>query len=310
MVNLPMSGLMTVGFDVCHDAKDKRKSYGALVATMDLKKKVEFFSAVTAHTNGEELSNDLALNMRKALQQFREINNTLPTRICFYRDGVGEGQIEHVLEHEVERLKKDFADIYQTAGIEAGPKFSYIIVNKRINTRLFMNAQNPTPGTIVNDVITLPERYDFFLISQAVRQGTVSPTSYNVIHDSMNLAADKMQLLTYKMTHLYVSTADIPKFSISVVAIASSTSINILYFITFHFVHIPNSIYRTVQLEWHRARPGRLSICTQIGLLSVPVHTRLAEPKTGESPVLLVNASTARRMWHVAMQPAVHHNQY
>lgn len=219
MVNLPMSGLMTVGFDVCHDAKDKRKSYGALVATMDLKKKVEFFSAVTAHTNGEELSNDLALNMRKALQQFREINNTLPTRICFYRDGVGEGQIEHVLEHEVERLKKDFADIYQTAGIEAGPKFSYIIVNKRINTRLFMNAQNPTPGTIVNDVITLPERYDFFLISQAVRQGTVSPTSYNVIHDGMNLAADKMQLLTYKMTHLYVSTADIPKFSISVVAI-------------------------------------------------------------------------------------------
>lgn len=293
MVNLPMSGLMTVGFDVCHDAKDKRKSYGALVATMDLKKKVEFFSAVTAHTNGEELSNDLALNMRKALQQFREINNTLPTRICFYR--VGEGQIEHVLEHEVERLKKDFADIYQTAGIEAGPKFSYIIVNKRINTRLFMNAQNPTPGTIVNDVITLPERYDFFLISQAVRQGTVSPTSYNVIHDGMNLAADKMQLLTYKMTHLYVSTDDITKFSISVVAIT---------------VHFPISIYRTVQLEWHRARPGRLSICTQIGLLSVPVHTRLAEPKTGESPVLLVNASTARRMWHVAMQPAVHHNQY
>jgi hypothetical protein len=30
---------------------------------------------------------------------------------------------------------------------------------------------------------TLPERYDFFLVSQSVRQGTVNPTSYNVIHD-------------------------------------------------------------------------------------------------------------------------------
>lgn len=30
----PLKGLMTVGYDVCHDATDKKKSYGALVATM------------------------------------------------------------------------------------------------------------------------------------------------------------------------------------------------------------------------------------------------------------------------------------
>ena len=33
-------------------------------------------------------------------------------------------------------------------------------------------------GTVVDDVVTLPERYDFFLVSQSVRQGTVNPTSY------------------------------------------------------------------------------------------------------------------------------------
>ena len=27
-------------------------------------------------------------------------------------------------------------------------------------------------------------RYDFFLVSQSVRQGTVNPTSYNVIKDT------------------------------------------------------------------------------------------------------------------------------
>lgn len=45
--------------------------------------------------------------------------------------------------------------------------------------------------------------YDFFLISQSVRQGTVSPTSYNVIHDTMGLPPDKLQILSYKLCHLY-----------------------------------------------------------------------------------------------------------
>jgi aubergine len=31
----------------------------------------------------------------------------------------------------------------------------------------------------------------------------VAPTSYNVIHDTTGMAPDKMQVLTYKHTHLY-----------------------------------------------------------------------------------------------------------
>jgi Piwi domain. len=40
-------------------------------------------------------------------------------------------------------------------------------------------------------------------VSQSVRQGTVSPTSYNVISDNVGLDPDKIQRLTYKLTHLY-----------------------------------------------------------------------------------------------------------
>ncbi|XP_037881414.1 protein aubergine-like [Glossina fuscipes] len=43
----------------------------------------------------------------------------------------------------------------------------------------------------------------FFLVSQSRRPGKVSPTSYNVMLDTMGLPADKIQILTYKMTHLY-----------------------------------------------------------------------------------------------------------
>lgn len=46
-------------------------------------------------------------------------------------------------------------------------------------------------------------RYDFFIVSQCVRQGTVSPTSYNVISDNSGLSPDHLQRMTYKFTHLY-----------------------------------------------------------------------------------------------------------
>ena len=46
-------------------------------------------------------------------------------------------------------------------------------------------------------------RYDFFIVSQCVRQGTVGPTHYNVISDSSGLKPDHLQRLTYKLCHLY-----------------------------------------------------------------------------------------------------------
>ena len=54
-------------------------------------------------------------------------------RIIFLcRDGVGDGQINYVLEHEIKAIEKCFAGINQ-----ADLKFTYIIVSKRINTRFF-----------------------------------------------------------------------------------------------------------------------------------------------------------------------------
>ena len=50
------------------------------------------------------------------------------------RDGVGDGQINYVLEHEIKAIEKCFAE----AGIDCAQlKFTYIIVSKRINTRFF-----------------------------------------------------------------------------------------------------------------------------------------------------------------------------
>ena len=36
-------------------------------------------------------------------------------------------------------------------------------------------------------------RYDFYLVSQHVRQGTVTPTRYIIVHDKSELKPDYMQ---------------------------------------------------------------------------------------------------------------------
>ncbi|XP_070495735.1 uncharacterized protein [Chironomus tepperi] len=207
MVNIPIKGLMTVGFDVSRDTSDKKKSYGAFVASMDLKQSTKFFSSVASHSDGEECSRQIANHMRKALASYMQLHGCLPQRILFYRDGVGEGDIERVHTQEVNQIQEAISTIYRSNVSQNDPSFAFIIVTKRINTRFFTskgsNHENPTSGTVVDSVVTLPERYDFYLISQSVRQGTVSPTSYNVIIDNLGLTPDKIQQLTYKMCHLY-----------------------------------------------------------------------------------------------------------
>lgn len=101
-VLVPLNRVMIVGYDVCHDTNDRSKSFGAMVATLD-KGMTQYYSAVTAHKNGEELSNEFAINILNAARRYRELNSALPDSIFIFRDGVGEGQIHFVFEHEVSK---------------------------------------------------------------------------------------------------------------------------------------------------------------------------------------------------------------
>ncbi|XP_023160702.1 protein piwi [Drosophila hydei] len=203
MIELPLSGLMTIGFDIAKCSRDRNKAYGALVASMDLQRNSTFFSTVAECSAYDVLANNLWPMILKALRQYQLEHQTLPTRIVFYRDGVSSGSLKQLFEYEVkdvvEKLNIEYKKVSSTA-----PMLAYIVVTKSSNTRFFLgNERNPPPGTVVDDVVTLPERYDFYLVSQTVRQGTVSPTNYNVLYSNIGLSPDKVQRLTYKMCHLY-----------------------------------------------------------------------------------------------------------
>lgn len=41
------------------------------------------------------------------------------------------------------------------------------------------------------------------MVSHYENQGTVSPSSYNIIYDSLNLAPGNVQAFTFRMCHMY-----------------------------------------------------------------------------------------------------------
>jgi len=209
---IPIQDLMVVGYDTYHDTATKGRSVGALVASLN-QTCTKYMSVATMQDT--EVHSNIKTSLVKCLREYHKLNKKLPQSIFMYRDGVGDGQIDYVVESEVKEIEKSIADcvtaLYQDPNASKefmkNFKFTFIIVSKRINTRFFKNTnkgpENPPSGSVFDDVVTLPERYDFFLISQSVRQGTVNPTSYNVVKDNSGLPAEVLQKLTYRLTHLY-----------------------------------------------------------------------------------------------------------
>lgn len=202
-VDIPMQNVMVVGVDVYHDLTRGRQSVLGFVSSVN-HNFTRWYSKCSFQEPGKELVNCLRIALLEALVKYYEVNHRRPDRIFFYRDGVGDGQLAHVSEFEVHQLKEAFGSISP----DYAPSIAVVVVQKRINTRIFAKLNgaqldNPEPGTCLDHTVTRPDWWDFFLVSQKVRQGTVSPTHYVVLHNTTELSPDQMQRLTYKLTHLY-----------------------------------------------------------------------------------------------------------
>uniref|UniRef100_A0A673GZ30 Piwi-like protein 1 n=1 Tax=Sinocyclocheilus rhinocerous TaxID=307959 RepID=A0A673GZ30_9TELE len=182
-VEIPLRQLMIVGIDCYHDTAAGKRSIGAL--KMALFNQIHLKFVLTA------------------LKAYLKYNNSLPSRIIVYRDGVGDGMLRSVVDYEVPQIMQSI----KTMGQDYEPKLSVVVVKKRISSRFFARIDgkiaNPPPGTVIDTEVTRPEWYDFFIVSQAVRFGCVAPTHYNVVFDNSGLKPDHMQRLTYKLCHMY-----------------------------------------------------------------------------------------------------------
>lgn len=201
-VRIPFQNVMICGIDSYHDASQKANSVAAFVASLN-QIYTKWYSKCVIQTRKEEIVSGLTSAFVAAMIAYETENGKLPDSIIIYRDGVGDGQLGLLAEYEIPQ--------FEAACRRSFPKHllrvTYIVVQKRINTRYFttngVEKENPLPGTIIDNTITRPQLYDFFLVSQSVRQGTVSPTHYVVLKDDGMYAPDIIQRLTYKLCFLY-----------------------------------------------------------------------------------------------------------
>jgi eukaryotic translation initiation factor 2C len=211
------------GADVTHPpAGDGRKpSIAAVVGSMDAHPsrygasvRVQYPRRVPDDKNSKskdertEKIEDLTIMIRDLLIQFYQSTRFKPTRMILYRDGVSEGQFYQVLQHELRAMRE--ACIMLERGYQPG--ITYIAVQKRHHTRLFCadrkdmqgRSGNIPAGTTVDNGITHPQEFDFYLCSHAGIQGTSRPSHYHILWDDNNFSSDELQQLTYQLCHTYV----------------------------------------------------------------------------------------------------------
>ena len=104
------------------------------------------------------------------------------------------------------------------AAIRAGKddfKLTYVVVGKRHNTRFYAlspddtytSARGPNgnvmPGTVVDDTITNPYSFDFYLQSHQPIAGTGRSAHYFVLTNQMQLSAEQLQSITHAFCYTY-----------------------------------------------------------------------------------------------------------
>jgi len=140
--------------------------------------------------------------MRSAIQTFEKNNKVKPKKIIVYRDGVSGSQQGTIMVTEVKTL----TDICKEDDI----KLAYLIANKRVSARYFVNnggrLSGALPGMYIDKkiVTSTGNVQDFFLVSQISRQGAASPTHYHILWmDEGAFTKQDLIKLTYKLCYLY-----------------------------------------------------------------------------------------------------------
>jgi aubergine-like protein len=219
---------MFVGVDVSHDkllkgsfgSRGRRSTVGFVASRSD--NYHAFNSYISYQDPNTEFITEAVRLMTSACTDYHKENKRFPTSVCVYRDGVGDSQLTTFVRREIQMYEDAFASL------NFNPKLTVIVVQKRVNLRLFAKCprkagtsqrcdierkcngrdayHSPLPGTIVDDTITAHKMSDFYLVPSAAPPGACArPTRFIVMRDDMNLGtnSNNLQQMTNSMTYQY-----------------------------------------------------------------------------------------------------------
>ena len=151
---------MVIGIDVTHPppGAEGAPSVAAVVASCD-KYLSQWPADLRINESRQEMVQMLQEMLTTRLEHFKKVNDQrLPENLLLYRDGVGVGQYQIVLDEELPRLRDACRRVYGKDYVEgAYPQISLIVVGKRHHTRFYKTygsvvkagpEGNPPSGTV------------------------------------------------------------------------------------------------------------------------------------------------------------------
>ncbi|XP_015785548.1 protein argonaute-2 [Tetranychus urticae] len=212
-----------MGADVTHPTDKMSYSIAACVASLDENQTQYAASVRVQQRSNEEIILDLPDMVYELLNTYvnknmktdsKSVDNILPERLIFYRDGVSDGQFSKVMEKEIERMPEAFEKISKKFGLKVSyrPKVTFIVVQKRHHTRLKPlnpddsegKAKNVPSGTLVTQkIVSTNNGSDFFLCSHSSSLGTSKPSHYYVLVDDNNFDSGVLYSLTFSLCYIY-----------------------------------------------------------------------------------------------------------
>ncbi|KAK7450614.1 hypothetical protein VKT23_012924 [Stygiomarasmius scandens] len=209
----PNNPTIIMGADVMHPAPgSSTPSFTAVVGNVDTGVAKYVATSNVQESRVEIIADlyDMAKSILLNYKQYREAeekiasNRSAPKRLIFFRDGVSEGQFTQVRDQELDILKRVCADL------KINVKITFIVVGKRHHYRFKPpeggqadRSGNMPAGTVVDQGITHPVEFDFYLQSHAGLIGTSRSAHYNVLYDDNNFNVDPLQDLCYTLCHVY-----------------------------------------------------------------------------------------------------------
>uniref|UniRef100_A0A1I7U6W7 Piwi domain-containing protein n=1 Tax=Caenorhabditis tropicalis TaxID=1561998 RepID=A0A1I7U6W7_9PELO len=127
--------------------------------------------------------------LEECLNHYNTAVGRFPKTVVVFRTG-SEDELDRVRE-EIVHMKKALED--------KNIKLIVLIVEKTSHFRIFPTGaqQNVISGTVIDDTITTPDFYQFYLVSQTVDKGTARPIKYTVAVNDPGWKFNVLYNLTY-----------------------------------------------------------------------------------------------------------------
>ncbi|KAI9847274.1 MAG: hypothetical protein M1837_002860 [Sclerophora amabilis] len=204
--HFPAPSIM-IGADVSHGPPMSEQPSMAAVSLSWDKYAARYIAA--CETNGFRVEMITKLNIESMVTPMvadwiKNNGGNVPQHVYYFRDGVSEGQFQHVLQQEVRDMRIAFRNKFPNWN----PKFIVIVASKRHHIRFFPKQGdsngNPLPGTLVEKDVTHPFENDFYLCSHKAIQGTARPVHYHVLLDEAGLTCNQLHGMIYEHCYQYI----------------------------------------------------------------------------------------------------------